>query len=92
MIPLGGTMLTVLAALRRVLAAARRATGFPFAALVLLVTLYAVPAVALDFEGEFLRGALLALLVLALPAARAPAAHRGRRGRGCSRSAPRSRR
>ena len=34
-------------------------------ALILLVTLYAVPAVALDFEGEFLRGALLALLVLA---------------------------
>jgi transglutaminase-like putative cysteine protease len=63
-IPLGGTMLTVLAAL--IAFWPRRATtGFPFAALVLLVTLYAVPAVALDFEGEFLRGALLALLVLA---------------------------
>ena len=43
----------------------RATTGFPFAALVLLVTLYAVPAVALDFDGEFLRGALLAVLVLA---------------------------
>ena len=31
-------------------------------ALLALVTLYAVPAVVLDFEGEFLRGALLALL------------------------------
>ena len=63
-IPLGGTMLTVLAALTAFWPR-RAAIGFPFAALVLLVTLYAVPAVALDFEGEFLRGALLALLVLA---------------------------
>ena len=39
--------------------------GFPLAALVLLVALYAVPTVALDFQREFLRGALLALLVLA---------------------------
>ena len=75
-IPLGGTVLVVARGARRVLAAARRASGFPLAALVLLVTLYAVPAVALDFEGEFLRGALLALLVLALPAARAAAARR----------------
>ena len=30
-----------------------------------LVTLYVVPAVVLDFEGEFLRGAALALLLLA---------------------------
>jgi transglutaminase-like putative cysteine protease len=63
-IPLGGTMLCVLAALAAFWPR-RAATGFPFVALVLLVTLYAVPAVALDFEGEFLRGALLALLVLA---------------------------
>jgi transglutaminase-like putative cysteine protease len=63
-IPLGGTMLTVLAALIAFWPR-RSSTGFPFAALVLLVTLYAVPAVALDFDGEFLRGALLALLVLA---------------------------
>ncbi len=63
-IPLGGTMLVVLAALTAFWPR-RRATGFPIAALVMLVTLYAVPAVALDFEGEFLRGALLAMLVLA---------------------------
>ena len=79
-IPLGGTMLVVLAALTAFWPR-RSATGFPIAALVMLVTLYAVPAVALDFEGEFLRGALLAILVLALPAAGAAAAHRGRRGR-----------
>ena len=29
------------------------------------MALYAIPAVALDFENEFLRGAALALLVLA---------------------------
>ena len=63
-IPLGGTMLTVLAALTAFWPR-RASTGFPFAALVLLVTLYAVPAVALDFDGEFLRGALLAVLVVA---------------------------
>ena len=58
------------------------------AALILLVTLYAVPAVVLNFEGEFLRGALLALLVLAflrlerLPVGDVPAAgDRGRRRR-----------
>ena len=62
-IPLGGTMLVVLAALTAFWPR-RSATGFPIAALVMLVTLYAVPAVALDFEGEFLRGALLAILVL----------------------------
>ena len=39
----------------------RGRTGFPVAALLALVTLYVVPAVALDFDGEFLRGALLAL-------------------------------
>ena len=63
-IPLGGTMLCVLAALAAFWPR-RSSTGFPFVALVLLVTLYAVPAVALIFDGEFLRGALLALLVLA---------------------------
>ena len=35
------------------------------AALILLVALYAVPAVVLNFDAEFLRGALLAVLVLA---------------------------
>ena len=59
------------------------------AALILLVTLYAVPAVVLDFEGEFLRGALLARARARLPAAgaapgrrRARPRGRGRRGRG----------
>ena len=64
-IPLGGTVLVVLAAAlafwpRRAGAPASRSPRSS-----LLVTLYAVPAVALDFEGEFLRGALLALLVIA---------------------------
>jgi hypothetical protein len=63
-IPLGGTVLVALAALVAFWPR-RGVTGFPFAALVLLVGLYAVPAVALDFEGEFLRGALLTLLVIA---------------------------
>ena len=63
-IPLGGTLLAALAALTAFWPR-RASTGFPFAALVLLVTLYAVPAVALDFDGEFLRGALLTLLVIA---------------------------
>ena len=43
----------------------RSGTGFPIAALILLVALYAVPAVVLDFDAEFLRGALLAVLVVA---------------------------
>jgi protein-glutamine gamma-glutamyltransferase len=63
-IALGGTMLTVVAALIAFWPRRGRA-GFPLVALVLLVTLYAVPAVALDFDAEFLRGALLTLLVLA---------------------------
>jgi transglutaminase-like putative cysteine protease len=41
-----------------------RRTGFPLAALVLLVALAVVPAVVLAFEGEFVLGALLSLLVL----------------------------
>jgi protein-glutamine gamma-glutamyltransferase len=63
-IPLGGTVLIAVAALAAFWPRRAR-TGFPLVALILLVTLYAVPAVALNFEGEFLRGALLALLVLA---------------------------
>ena len=43
----------------------RGRTGFPAVAVLALVTLYVVPAVVLDFEGEFLRGAVLALLLLA---------------------------
>ena len=45
--------------------AATAAPASPASALGLLVALYAIPAVALDFENEFLRGAALALLVLA---------------------------
>jgi len=60
----GGTLLVVLAALLAFWPRRGR-TGYPAAALLALVTLYAVPAVVLSFEGEFLRGALLALLVLA---------------------------
>jgi transglutaminase-like putative cysteine protease len=60
----GGTLLAVLAALLAFWPRRRR-TGFPAAALLVLVTLYAVPAVVLSVEGEFLRGAVLALLMLA---------------------------
>jgi hypothetical protein len=63
-IPLGGTVLTAVAALAAFWPRRGR-PGFPLVALILLVTLYVVPAIALDFNGEFLRGALLALLVLA---------------------------
>jgi transglutaminase-like putative cysteine protease len=63
-IPLGGTVLVAVGALVAFWPRRGR-VGFPLVALILLVTLYAVPAVALDFDGEFLRGALLALLVLA---------------------------
>jgi protein-glutamine gamma-glutamyltransferase len=61
---LGGTVLATLAA---VLAfwPRRRELGWRNVSLVLLVTLYAVPVVALDLSAEFLSGALLALLVLA---------------------------
>jgi transglutaminase-like putative cysteine protease len=60
----GGTLLAVAAALLAFWPRRGR-RGFPAAALLVLVTLYAVPAIVLDFEGEFLRGAVLALLMLA---------------------------
>jgi transglutaminase-like putative cysteine protease len=63
-IALGGTVLVVASAMLAFWPRRGR-MGFPLAALVALVTLYAVPMVALDFTHEFLRGALLALLVLA---------------------------
>jgi protein-glutamine gamma-glutamyltransferase len=63
-IPLGGTVL-VTAAGAVAFWPRRTGIGFPAPALGLLVALYAIPAVALDFENEFLRGAALALLVLA---------------------------
>ena len=61
----GGTVLVVGAAVLAFWPRSGGRTGFRGLALLLLVTLYAVPAVVLDFEGEFIRGALLALLVLA---------------------------
>jgi MYXO-CTERM domain-containing protein len=60
----GGTLLVAAAALLAFWPR-RSGTGFPAAAVLALVTLYVVPAVVLDFEGEFLRGAALALLLLA---------------------------
>ena len=63
-IPLGGTVLVTAAAILAFWPRRNR-IGFPGPALTLLVALYAVPAVSLDFENEFLRGAALALLVLA---------------------------
>ena len=63
-IPLGGTVLVTAAAIAAFWPRRNR-IGFPGVALTLLVALYAVPAVSLDFENEFLRGAALALLVLA---------------------------
>jgi transglutaminase-like putative cysteine protease len=63
-ITLGGTGLVSLAALLAFWPRRAR-TGFPMAALFALVALYATPAVALDFESEFLRGALLTVLMLA---------------------------
>jgi transglutaminase-like putative cysteine protease len=78
----GGTLLVFAAALLAFWPRRAGRTGFPLPALILLVTLYAVPAVALDFGAEFLRGALLSLLVVAflrlerlrLPEARGAAA------------------
>jgi protein-glutamine gamma-glutamyltransferase len=63
-IGLGGTVLVTLAAVLAFWPRGTR-TGYVIPALILLVALYAVPAVALDFENEFVRGAVLALLVLA---------------------------
>lgn len=60
----GGTVLAVVAALLAFWPR-RAGTGYPAAALLALVTLYVVPAVVLDFQGEFPRGAVLALLMLA---------------------------
>ena len=80
-IPLGGTMLVVLAALAAFWPR-RSTTGFPLVALILLVTLYAVPAVALDLRGRVPARRAAGAARARVPAARAPAPHRGRRGRG----------
>jgi hypothetical protein len=61
----GGTLLAVVAALLAFWPRRDGRTGWPGAALLALVTLYAIPAVVLDFEGEFLRGAVLAVLMVA---------------------------
>jgi transglutaminase-like putative cysteine protease len=63
-IPLGGSALVLAAAL---LAFWPRRTrlGFPGIALVVLIVLYVVPVVAMDFNVEFLRGALFTLLMVA---------------------------
>ncbi len=61
----GGTLLAVVAALLAFWPRRGGRTGFPLAALLALVTLYVVPAVVLDFELEFLRGAVLAVLLVA---------------------------
>jgi transglutaminase-like putative cysteine protease len=61
---LGGTMLATVAALVAFWPR-RRVLGLRNLSLVLLVTLYVVPVVALDLSAEFLSGALMALLVLA---------------------------
>ena len=63
-IGLGGTVLAVAAALLAFWPR-RSELGLRNVALVLLVTLYVIPAVALDLSSEFLSGALLALLVVA---------------------------
>jgi transglutaminase-like putative cysteine protease len=63
-IGMGGSLLIVLAALLAFWPRPGR-TGFPPLALLLLLTLYVVPAVVLDFESEFIRGAVLALLMVA---------------------------
>ncbi|MEA2291078.1 MAG: protein-glutamine gamma-glutamyltransferase [Solirubrobacteraceae bacterium] len=62
--PLGGTMLVAVAALLAFWPRRER-LGWTGAALLALVVLYAVPAVAMDFTVEFLRGGILAVLVLA---------------------------
>ncbi len=61
----GGTLLVVLAACLAFWPRSRGRTGFRGGALVALVALYVVPTVALVFDREFLRGALLVLLMLA---------------------------
>ena len=63
-LPLGGSAL-VLAAALLAFWPRRSKLGFPVAALLLLVVLYVVPVVALDFTVEFLRGAVFTLLMVA---------------------------
>jgi protein-glutamine gamma-glutamyltransferase len=62
-IPAGGSALVLIAALLAFWPR-RGALGHPFAALLLLITLYVVPVVALSFTTEFLRGAVFTLLMV----------------------------
>ena len=63
-IPLGGSALVVIAALLAFWP--RRSTlGFQVPALIVLIVLYVVPVVALEFNVEFLRGAVFTLLMVA---------------------------
>jgi transglutaminase-like putative cysteine protease len=64
-IALGGVALVVAAATLAFWPRSRGRTGHPLPALVALIALYAVPAAAADFDGAFLGGAVLAVLVLA---------------------------
>jgi transglutaminase-like putative cysteine protease len=63
-IPLGGSALVVLAA---VLAfwPRRKRLGWPALALLVLTAVYVVPIVAMDLQGEFIRGAAFTLLMVA---------------------------
>jgi len=61
----GGTLLVVLGALLAFWPRSGGRLGYRVPALIVLVTLYAVPSIALIFEREFLAGAFLVVLVLA---------------------------
>jgi transglutaminase-like putative cysteine protease len=63
-IPLGGSALVLLAALLAFWPR-RAARGRVWPALIVLIVLYVVPVVALNFTAEFLRGAVFALLMVA---------------------------
>jgi transglutaminase-like putative cysteine protease len=63
-IPLGGSALVVIAALLAFWPR-RSKLGFQGPALIVLIVLYVVPVVALEFTVEFLRGAVFTLLMVA---------------------------
>src|SRR4051794_2454501 len=63
-IPLGGSALVLLAAALAFWPRGDR-LGHPIGALVVMIMLYVVPVVALEFTAEFLRGAVFALLMVA---------------------------
>jgi MYXO-CTERM domain-containing protein len=63
-IPLGGSALVLVAALLAFWPR-RSKLGFHVPALIVLIVLYVVPVVALEFNAEFLRGAVFTLLMVA---------------------------